>query len=134
VAEGFARLCPPRGIETDYVSLNDIVITGLEGGYPWFMVDSYTPDASGDDDDPWAIVIEDEDEEGWAIPTQLLDQRTRYPLTIATVRAGLERWIDHLLDHGIEPAEIAGNTLQDLDLNDADCVLQFATWGELRYG
>jgi len=40
--------------------------------------------------------------------------------------------IDHLLDHGYAPTVVVSN-LQDMDLNDADCVLQFATWGELRY-
>jgi len=132
VAEAFARLCPDvppelspdvrLAISNPYISLQDIVITGLEGGYGWFLVESYKPEATGADMEPWAVVSEYPD-----------DPNRHYALDRVSVRIGLIRWIDHMLDQGLEPVHIV-SSLEDMDLNMADCVLQFATWGELRYG
>ena len=125
VAEAFARLCPDLiegDIGNDHFSLQDIVVTGLEGGYEWFGVHQYKPDSDGTPGRPWAIVSEYPDNPG-----------QHYWLDLETMRTGLERWIDHLLDQEVPEAKII-RTLQDMDLNDADAVLQMATWGEVRYG
>ena len=133
VAEAFARLCPDiynedkpfDAPDAGYVALNDLVTTGLEGGYSWFVVESYHPDRDGSVEQPWAVV-----HEGCPRADR---ERPNYDLNRDTVRTGLERWIDFRLDRGDGIHSILHN-LEDMDLNDADAVLQFATWGELRYG
>lgn len=122
IAEGLAHLCPDKPDDSIYMSLEDVVVVGIEGGYEWFAVIRYDPDASGADDAPWAVVAEYPD-----------NPQFKYDLTASKVRTGLERWIDHLLDQEVPLARIIDN-LQDMDLNDSDCILQYATWGELRYG
>src|SRR3990172_9093630 len=97
VAEAFARLCPDvppelspdvrLAISNPYISLQDIVITGLEGGYGWFLVESYKPEATGADMEPWAVVSEYPD-----------DPNRHYALDRVSVRIGLIRWIDPMLD------------------------------------
>lgn len=128
VAEALAQAAFPTDEE-----LVDIVVTGLEGGYPWFMVDQYrTSNGDGTSASPWAVVVEDISGEGWSAPDSEIEARERYKLTRGTVRTGVELFIeDRLLGH--PPSEVLSR-LEDYDLNDADAILQFATWGELRYG
>ena len=131
VAEAFASLCPdvnpdwvglpgdtrPEPPDAGYMSLQDMVITGLEGGYPWFLVQVYQPDH----ETIWAKVTEDDPEDD-----------TVYLLDRNTMRLGLIKYIDQRIERG-HPLHGILHNLEDLDLNDCDTVLQFATWGEVRY-
>jgi hypothetical protein len=122
--------------------LVDIVTTGLEGGYSWFVIDGYHWSTGDGIEKPWAVVSEGcECWEGSACEQLTAaepdedhaDLIREFPLNIATLRVGLEKYIQADVDRGWSLPKILG-ILGDMDLNDADAILQYTVFGEVRYG
>jgi hypothetical protein len=116
---------PATGIETDYVSLQDIVITGIENDFSFFGVSGYDPDADGDGA-PWAILT----------PLADAGKGEKVALTITTVRKAVAAFLTNRMTipgpngEPVWTSSQAKEAMEDVDAPRADSILQFAVYGE----
>ena len=109
-------------------TLGDVLVTAYEGGYQWVRGFVKKEGWSGSIYDAWlqqgriAMKMEDPNDE---------DSTAIYVLEPVDLIDGIQQFIDHNAKHG---NNIIPNEHWDYDLNDADCILQFACYGELIFG
>jgi hypothetical protein len=109
---------------SDLISLQDIVITGIETGWTHFWVSQYDFEAPGTDDQPWAILR----------PLADAGAGDVTPLTAAVVRDAVTRYADKHIDRGTPLEEV--RKLLDGSYTDAviaDSILQIAVYGQELY-
>ena len=119
--------------------INDILCTAFEGG-----VDYWCSGIVGSDGDLAQLPmnqmgIEYEYEHvGYGGKLQVKDDEKTYLLTQENFQSGLQKWIDKNPD-SVEVHYDYGNKYTTLDIGnidagDADCIVQYALFGELKYG
>lgn len=93
--------------------IDDVMITASESGYEW--IGDFTKTADG-----WRLTIEDAEEPGWWI-----DRTVSYAelgAAIATFFAGRAPRI-----------RFSDEFAHQVDVNDADCIVQWACYGEIVF-
>lgn len=114
--------------ESDYISLCDIVITGVETGWSHFVVEGYNPDAEGSETNPWAILHPlPRDWDADAVPSSV-------KLSAQVIRDAVEAYIDTRIAGGMsisEAAKMVDGSYTDAVI--ADSILQFAIYHEDVY-
>lgn len=123
----------PSGAEADEgeerMPLQDIVITAIEHSeFKHFRIRKYDPDADGIEHE-WAIVE--------PLPEGLKEGEERRPfiLDAATVRKGVEQYLDNRLSRGMTAAD--ARMMVDgvyTDVLVCDSIVQFIVYGEEVFG
>ena len=120
-ASSLADIVPivDRECESNFVSLEDMIITGIETPWMHFLVRDYHPYADGTPEDPWATIE----------PLSRADCGAKIALTATTVRNVLVDLIVDRLDNRWLEDQICDTYLIDIDAEGADSLLQFAVYG-----
>lgn len=118
----------------DLISLNDIVITGIEA-VPWvhFRVQEYDPAATGEIGDAWARLLPLEDAQ--PDPKEHKQRHVPVSLTAEIMRFAVAKYVDSRIDGGMgleEARKLMDGSYTDAPI--ADSILQFALYGEEIFG
>lgn len=135
-AVAIAASLPVTDKVTDYregdkecIPLQDIVITAIEHNeFNHFRVRKYDPDADGVERE-WAIV------EGFVTKADEAREQKRVSLDAATVRKGVELYLEDRLRHGM--TEDDARMMVDgvyTDVIVCDSIIQFTLYGEEVFG
>jgi hypothetical protein len=110
--------------ESDYISLCDIVPTGIETPWTFFLVKTYNPE-SRTSNPPWATIVglADSPCPGKEV---VLDEQTVRAATLAYLRSRLDAGMPEE-----EAAKLVDGSYTDAEI--ADAILQFALYGEVVY-
>lgn len=119
-----------REVESEYISLCDIVVTAVEHNeWVHFSVTAYNPEADGVIE-PWAVI--------WPLKDSgdpLVFRESGCAMWDKTVRDAVELYLDRRIASGmpiVDAARMVDGSYTDAVV--ADSILQFALYGEEIYG
>jgi hypothetical protein len=104
-------------VEVTPTDLNDIYITAIEGGINY-----------------WARVLSRNDDETKCALVDKENENEHWHLTEHVLFVGLERYLkSDIIKKDYTPWPGVGVFLEQMDANDADCIVQLALFEEIRF-